>query len=535
MQLERLAIALRPREPFEAIDLGMQMALRWAWPLLRIWLLLVLPLLAVLQAALPQQPFAAALILWWLLPLIDRFLLQVLAAAVFGRVPPVAETLGSLRAAGRGVGWTLLLRPFAWQRSFTAPLRQLEGQHGAAYRARRALLMQRVGGHVGVLALACVGFVLVALAGFAGLAALLVPGDAVDTGAADSALEPEWWSWSLTWQFALALTLVEPLHVAAGFALYLNRRVQLEGWDLELGLRRIVSERGGVPLLVAIALLACPAPMPVFAADGVPTERVRAQPLEPAAPRVRTQPTAVQKADKLAPAQRASYTPHDTAARRAIVDILSQPEYGYVQEVRRWRAKARDAAPDNPEPPPLAGIGATLAAALRALGWVAALALAMFLLWTIATRWQPRTPTAPAAAADVLFGLAIGPDSLPPDLAAAARAALARGAPREALSLLYRGLLSSLVHRRGLAIGDGATEGDVQRLAAAMLDGAAARYVERLLPAWIALAYGHRLPDSGLLQALIDEYDAGIGGALPAMPMGAAPPHGPAFESTGRR
>ncbi len=33
--------------------------------------------------------------------------------------------------------------------------------------------------------------------------------------------------------FALAVAIVEPFFVGAGFAMYLNRRVELEAWDIE--------------------------------------------------------------------------------------------------------------------------------------------------------------------------------------------------------------------------------------------------------------------------------------------------------------
>jgi hypothetical protein len=34
------------------------------------------------------------------------------------------------------------------------------------------------------------------------------------------------------------VVVLEPFYVAAGFAMYLNRRVQLEAWDIEQEFRR---------------------------------------------------------------------------------------------------------------------------------------------------------------------------------------------------------------------------------------------------------------------------------------------------------
>ena len=38
--------------------------------------------------------------------------------------------------------------------------------------------------------------------------------------------------------YALVVAFLEPFYVAAGFALYVNRRVELEAWDVEQELRR---------------------------------------------------------------------------------------------------------------------------------------------------------------------------------------------------------------------------------------------------------------------------------------------------------
>ena len=42
----------------------------------------------------------------------------------------------------------------------------------------------------------------------------------------------------------IAMSIVEPFHVAAGFSLYLNRRTELEAWDLELAFRRLRERLG---------------------------------------------------------------------------------------------------------------------------------------------------------------------------------------------------------------------------------------------------------------------------------------------------
>jgi hypothetical protein len=512
VELERIAIALRARSGWEAIDLGFRMALRWAWPLWRVWLALFLPVLAVLCFALQEQPVLAALLLWWLKPVFDRFLLHVLSRAVFGEVPGLGDTLGAWRSCiDPRLAFNLLLRPFAWTRSFLAPVAQLEGQRGAAGRQRAALLGRRVGGHVLALALVCLAFEGVVMAGLGSLVELLQPGGWLAEADANEDApfwEPTWWGLRETLFYAAAVTLVEPLFVAAGFSLYLNRRVLLEGWDIELGLRRLLS--GAAALLLGVALLlALPGASPAWAKPPpkdesklLPVDKA-VQGFDPETP-LEIEAGGCRLDDDVLP----SYVPLATPARDAVVEVLADPDFGGMRTVTGWQPRERERdTTDLPELGWLGELGSLMASALRALSWVVILALALALLWSLLRRWRGLPPEAKTGGApETLFGLAIAPDSLPDDVAAAALAALEQGRLREALSLLYRGALSRLVHARGLRIGEGATEGDVLRLVRRRLPGAAADYFARLLPAWIALAYGHRAPQVEQVHELCIDY-----------------------------
>ena len=53
------------------------------------------------------------------------------------------------------------------------------------------------------------------------------------------------WGMEATLVYALAVTAIEPFYVAGGFSLYLNRRTLLEGWDIELELRRCAGRGSG--------------------------------------------------------------------------------------------------------------------------------------------------------------------------------------------------------------------------------------------------------------------------------------------------
>jgi hypothetical protein len=476
VQLERLSVALRPRGGWEALDLGFQMARAWWRPVWGTWLAVYLPAAAILHAAFLDALWIAPLVLWWLKPLFDRFVLHVVSRAVFGAPPTVAETLRSWRdllQPGLVAGLTLFrLDP---TRSFNMPVWQLEKQTGAAASARRGALGRRLRGYAVWLTLICFQFELLVLASVALVVALLAPAGG-EAGFEFSALfrgggagEGARWDWFDSACYVAAVSLVEPLYVAAGFALYLNRRAILEGWDIELALRRL-DERLRLAKAAAIACLAVAAaclagPPPALAAE------------------------------KSAPAE--------------IKEVLKAPEFQRYREELVWRYRGERT---KEEPAPVSdfwgNLGSFLAQISQSLAWIAA-GIGVVALLLVARRYLPRffehEPEA-YRPPDALFGLAVTPESLPHDVAATAMRLAREGRLREALSLLYRGALSVLVHRDHVRLAAGDTEGDCMRAARAALPRGGAEYFGRLVTAWQGAAYAGRVPEAREAEVLAAEW-----------------------------
>ena len=131
MQLEDLNIALRPRRPWEAIDLGVSMVQRWRAAVFAAWFAVSLPCFLLINLIV-ADPFWSVALMWWLKPLFDSPLLFVLSRALFGATPTLRETL---RAAPQwlwrsGLIWHLTLGRLDFARSFRLPVMQLEGSRG---------------------------------------------------------------------------------------------------------------------------------------------------------------------------------------------------------------------------------------------------------------------------------------------------------------------------------------------------------------------------------------------------------------------
>lgn len=480
MQLERVGVALRPRQPWEAIDLGFVMAREWSAALYAAFLAVFVPIAVALHAALPDRLWLAALLAWWLKPLFDRFALHVVSRAVFGEIPSVRATLAAWRdALSPGLVASLTLHRFNLARSLVLPVWQLEKSRGRAARERRTTLGRRMRSHAVGLTVACLHFEAVVAFSLGALAALVLP------AAADVEFDFAQWfrdgtaGWTLadSAAYMTAIALIEPLYVAGGFSLYLNRRSILEGWDVEVALRRMADRLAAARPAAALAA----------AALGLAL---------------------------LAGGPEALAQPAGKSARVEIVEVLKAPEFQEYREVMRWRyrgAEDPDKAPRRSDGSPfLTGLGRFIAGVAEFGLWLAVAALVVAALLA-ARRFLPQLLEAREdryRPPEMLFGLAVAPKSLPQDPAAAAQDLVAAGRLREALSLLYRAALSTLVHRDGVRLAEGDTEGDCTRAARGALPAGAARYFERLVGAWQGAAYAARLPDAGAAADLAAEWPA---------------------------
>jgi hypothetical protein len=235
VKIEAISVHLRPRSMSEATDLGVRLVqanARSVWATFTpVWALVVMIALACGSIA----PWLPGVIIFCIKPWLDRTLLFVLSRAVFGTPTRPSD----LWAAQATVWWQQLFSTLTWRRlspwrSYTQPARQLEGQRGAAGRARRKqLLYGKQGAAFGMhSAFAQVESLL--LIGVIALGVWFAPEgtqrtmfDAVSRS--DSPVA----SLLIAAAYAGVVLLVEPFYVGAGFAMYLNRRVELEAWDIE--------------------------------------------------------------------------------------------------------------------------------------------------------------------------------------------------------------------------------------------------------------------------------------------------------------
>ncbi|QNH19534.1 hypothetical protein HEP73_00424 [Xanthomonas sp. GW] len=552
MRIERLDVVLRARSAWEAMELGSALVRRHAGAIWKPWLLFTLPLFALLNlgAWAIDQLWLASLALWWLKPVLDRIPLFVISRGVFGDVPSVRDTL---RAQLRW-GWRPMFGYLTWRRLSPArtvflPLELLEGASAEQQRQRRRTLGGAVYGHALLLASVCWHFEAMLLLACIAAIAMFVPVDLLpETARAAWALigdeNPVWADVGLNAFGWLATTLIEPFFVGAGFGLYLNRRTEIEAWDVEMALRRLRDRLGGAaPLLLALVLL------------GVPGAALRAQ---SAAPGSESPVAADPHALSPAPATEAPHDaanaaddgtamgdPHkaqdddddeDAAEPAALDDIFNtvpaadarfdraadrayeDPLLSGKRSIGYWKKRDRnDDDEKKPDPDKLdprfgKGLLASVAAVFAFVGewgmWLLAGLLVLVLLLT-AKHWLPwmrgsvhkRAPVeTPVAHAPVLSA-----EPLPDDVATIARRLWREGQQRNALALLYRASVQTVCERANLVLPPGATEAQCLRASRRMPDEADRSLFVRMVRTWQYAAYAARLPDDDAFAGLLDE------------------------------
>jgi hypothetical protein len=133
--------------------------------------------------------------------------------------------------------------------------------------------------------------------------------------------------------------------------------------------------------------------------------------------------------------------------------------------------------------------------------------LLLVYLWRLVRNWSPPEGSKRIDAPSFVRDLDIRPESLPADIGAAARQLWGSGEHRSALALLYRGLLSRLVHVHHVPIKDSSTEGDCLALAHLHLkDEERKAYVASLVHLWQRAVYGGENVQTDSVYALCDGF-----------------------------
>lgn len=524
MRLDALTVQLRRRTEWDAMELGRAMLRAWRTPIFRTWITAYVPVMLVLTVATWPNAWLAVAVLWWLEPVFERLMLHVCSQQLFGVQLSPREALAAWPTWLRHTGllWSLTIGRLSPTRSLVLPVRQLERQKGRDARARASLLRHRAGTFAWWLTTCSATMWILAIFGQLLCLSWLMPAG-MDGSLSDRISALTVLSVGVTAAdviivaaAALATTLVTPLFVTTGFALYLNRRTELEAWDIEVAFRSVAEREKSRRDAAAGGLGASAATFVVLIslmslALGGAQSIAHAQSNAPAQSANAAQSNAPAPSDTMAPQSTTDPASAVTPTKATLLDVLRDPVFGTEQDVREWRWKARkpQVAPDTPAPWWLGGLQSFIGAAARsarALLVVLAVVATGWFLVRLARQQEAKATGTTSPVPSVLFGLDVRPEALPSDVVAAAKRLIAAGNVAGAVALLYRAALVALVHGAGVTFADGDTERDCLRRAGSAISGDELAYFESLVTAWQHIAYAHAAFPGDRLERLCDEY-----------------------------
>ncbi len=495
MKLDKISVEARPRNPWEAIDVGFQLPRVWFREVYIPWLVFIIPLIVIITIIFQSIPWLAGLVIWSLKPLYDRILLSIFSQRLFGDQQSTGDVLRSIPSLFKtGLLTNLTILRFNPSRSFHLPVWQLEGLRGKERQQRIRILSARIYSYPLWLTIVCMHLEALIYFTIMGMVYLFTP-DQLNIDYYSFFLYEEKPSiWILLLTNILLFTgmiIIEPFYVAAGFMLYINRRTRLEGWDIEIAFRKLGDRLKKLATRLTILTFVLILPLLI-----TPSGNLLAK----------TMPD-----ESAVPVNEIVLDAHKS--QNVIAEVLERKELDGRKKITIWKLKDEIDEPEDLDSgffESIKKLAEFLATIFKALIWVFVILAILFIilyrekwLWLFTgkkkTIKEHETP-------EQLFGMEITPESLPTDIASAARNEVQKGNIRSALSLLYRGSLMVLVSQHQVKLHSSQTEGEVITTAAKSLTKNQVNYLQQLTQEWVQTAYANRLSDTKILDQLCNDW-----------------------------
>jgi hypothetical protein len=460
-------------------------------------------------------------ILWWFKPFFDRLVLHVVSVRFFEPQPGVLRLFRGLGTSlWSGLAGDLLWRRFSPWRASRMPIRVLERLKLRQVRQRKKVLER--GGLDFCLLITILGAILEIAILWGEILFFVVMFALFRPGSVPSLLD-RWMDFEI-YIYAgecFNFILIESLYVCMGFGLYINSRVEVEGWDIQLLFHQFTESKrpgisgrepalsGGLVLLLCLFLTFF-SPPGVYADTSGPSDEsiYLGEPLEESLEE--EDPVKVLYSDS------SSYRPPldipevSALALETLDEILSSPDFGGERE--GWGIRFKDSDESSSAASELTFFPWNDAAKIwigSALRFLLAAGLAVLAFFAFCRLYKlRRLRKSPAQAPWASRGKASPPaQDSPESLFLRAEAFYRQGKLKEAWASCFAGTIAVYTCRGGLFFPPEATEYDCLTLVRsagtsgprAGVSVSAGEFAE-LVRNWVYFVYAGQLPGEGAFE-----------------------------------
>lgn len=460
MQLSRLSVALRPRQDWSAIDHGFTMAQHWFWPMAWRGALLLLPILCV--AIVLDNVILGTILIWWFKPLYERLPMTYLSVAVFDETIAWKDSLRGCFDSQLFLALTCFRLSYRRTANTAITLERLNWDQTSQ---RKSTLFKSLG--MATLWLVILGFILEIFSSIVVYQILFsifeettrqvvtqADADLFERTRINLNDQTDLLKTMTLTQISVFLTIystmilvVVPFHVSAGYALYVNQRTKIEGWDIEVGFNKLLQRLGLLSLVFCL----------VFPGD----------------------------------IQAESTVDHESA----FAEVKASEDFNHDQTIElpadiasflEW-LKSIFQNQDRPEEPQ----SSVLAPIFEVLVWIVVACLVVYFcyqLWLLLPNLQKSTKKKKSSPATIRVSNKILAQ-LPADILLEAQQAWNNDDPRRAYSLLYLGSIRYLRDEFSCEIGQEETERECLRRTS-QLEASIQNAFREILLSWQRVAYG---------------------------------------------
>ena len=435
MQVHKLEIEVRHRQPWEAMELGSNLLKHFLAPVYIPWLIIWFSA-AIITFFLPISTPMKIMLIIWLAPLFERVIIFVLSRAVFGDTPKVKTSLKSFPGQCK-VGFIscLTLWRFTTARALMSPIWQLEGSKGS-FASKRYKALGSDSSSSALWFGFC--FSIVESIAILGLDMTLNTENIFQLAinAAQYNIElPESRYIFFFWCSVAVYGLLRPFYVSSLFTFYLNQRMRVEGWDIELQFRNIAKKikNSAVIIIAATVFLSFPASSKA-----------------------------------------------ETNPQKVLEEVMAHEDFNEEIETYKTNRETKERS----------------SSAFLGYFVIAVCLIAVIILLVSIFSRAPKIRTTQnikevKKPIQKIMGMDISVKSLPKNIPEAALKLIDEGNIRAAISLLYRGSLFKASQNFGLDFEESDTEGDCLRKANKKKLLSFYEYFKKLTLEWQQLAYAH--------------------------------------------